>query len=217
MKELDNIRIKDLDLVLDPDTALNRYRSVIAVKKEIIQSLLQNNITDKYTFFSHSTEELSQTTGVPSGTLALLGAFLHSYDYKKRRLAELACIDPALIEALASDGIKDSLTYIRLYQAGPLDALAERYGMGPEVLTRIFSLCDLMRLPGVKSTRANLYHQCGYHNIKDLAGKDAEAVQAAIRQTVTKNARPESVPFLKELKTQIAAAAVLPAIKESRA
>lgn len=214
MRELDNIRIMDLGLILNHGTALKRYSPIIAAKEPLVQTLLQNNIADKYAFLASSPEELSKITGIPPETLELLGRFLRSYDYRSRKLSEIACAAPALLQHLAAGGIKDSLAYIRLCKSSSPAAVARQYGAAPDDAAHLFSLCDLMRLPGVKSVRGNLYCRCGYRSIKAFAGRDAEAVRNSIGQKIAENGWTESVPFLKELKTQIAAAAVLPAITE---
>ncbi len=70
----------------------------------------------------------------------------------------------------------------------------------------IASLIELMRLPGVKAVRAQLYHHCGLQSLADFAAWDAEALQQHIAQVIEREALPYSVPLPKELRTQIAVA-----------
>lgn len=70
----------------------------------------------------------------------------------------------------------------------------------------IASLLELMRLPGVKLIRAQLYYHCGLRSLADFAASDAEALQAHIADVIARDDLPYSTPLPKELRTQIAVA-----------
>ncbi len=72
----------------------------------------------------------------------------------------------------------------------------------------IHSLLELMRLPGVKAVRAQLYFHCGIKTLSDFAAYDAEQLRDKITKIITKEALSCSPPFPKELRTQIAVAKV---------
>lgn len=75
----------------------------------------------------------------------------------------------------------------------------------------ISSLLELMRLPGVKAVRAQLYLHCGIRSLSDLADADAEQLRDQIANRILQEELPFSAPFLKELRTQIAVAKVFTA------
>lgn len=70
------------------------------------------------------------------------------------------------------------------------------------------ALLDLMRLPGVKAIRAQLYYRCGLR-LKDFARADAEVLRQHISGVIQRDQLPFSPPLPKELRTQIAVARVL--------
>lgn len=70
----------------------------------------------------------------------------------------------------------------------------------------IAALLELMRLPGVKAIRAQLYYHCGLRSLADFAAWEAEPLRAHIAQVIERDTLPCSVPLPKELRTQIAVA-----------
>ncbi len=70
----------------------------------------------------------------------------------------------------------------------------------------VASLLELMRLPGVKAIRAQLYYHCGLKSLQDFAASDWQSLQDQIAQCIARDALPRSVPLPKELRTQIAVA-----------
>lgn len=70
------------------------------------------------------------------------------------------------------------------------------------------ALLDLMRLPGVKAIRAQLYERCGLC-LRDFAHADPEALRQRIIRVIQRDHLPFSPPLPKELRTQIAVARVL--------
>ncbi|MEA4832271.1 hypothetical protein SDC9_60740 [bioreactor metagenome] len=72
----------------------------------------------------------------------------------------------------------------------------------------IASLMELMRLPGVKAIRAELYFHCGIRSLKDFAAADAEQLRGRIANTIIQESLQFSPPLQKELRTQITVAKV---------
>lgn len=70
----------------------------------------------------------------------------------------------------------------------------------------IASLLELMRLPGVKAIRAQLYYHCCLRSLADFAAADAEQLRMRITNVITKEKLPYAPPLPKELRTQIAVA-----------
>jgi len=165
---------------------------------------------DKYTFFNYTFEELGNITKYSVDNIKLLNSFLHLHDFKDRKLSEIHCIDSYFINNLSANGIKKSKEYIIMYENSKYNDMANKYGIDNAEIDKLFSLCDLMRLPGVKSIRSKLYFKCGYKSIKDFVDKDAKDIQKQIEKQIIENGWEEEVPLLKELKTQIAVSKILP-------
>lgn len=70
----------------------------------------------------------------------------------------------------------------------------------------VAALLELMRLPGVKLIRAQLYYHCGLRSLVDFAASDAVSLQAHIAEVIAQDKLPCSTPLPKELRTQIAVA-----------
>lgn len=60
------------------------------------------------------------------------------------------------------------------------------------------ALADLLRLPGVRLLRAELYYNSGV-TLDVLAEKPTDAIQSMVREYVEREGRLESVPFPKEV------------------
>lgn len=69
------------------------------------------------------------------------------------------------------------------------------------------ALLELMRLPGIKAKRAQLYHYCGLR-LADFAAADAELLRRRIAEIIARDGLPFAPPLPKELRTQIAVARV---------
>lgn len=120
----------------------------------------------------------------------------------------LALSDEALFEA----GLPEHLTglfrrFLRLYnyKGRGVKDIPDAEDRSAEEIT---SLLELMRLPGVKAIRAQLYFHCGLKSLADFAAADAESLRAHITDVIAQDALPYSPPLPKELRTQIAVAKV---------
>lgn len=113
-------------------------------------------------------------------------------------------------DALVSAGLPADLTglfrrFLRLYdyKGKGIKDIPDAKGRTAE---EIASLLELMRLPGVKAIRAQLYYHCGLRSLADFAASDAEALRAHIAEVIARDNLPCSTPLPKELRTQIAVA-----------
>jgi hypothetical protein len=79
-----------------------------------------------------------------------------------------------------------------------------------ESARELFSLCDLMRLPGVKWLRAKLYYDCGYQSIQSFSQNDNVQIRNKIALYIQTNCPERGLPLPKEIATQIAVARALP-------
>lgn len=120
----------------------------------------------------------------------------------------LALPDEALYNAGLPQGMAGLFRrFLSMYDykgRGPKD-IPDAHSRSPE---EIASLLELMRLPGVKAVRAQLYYHCGLRSLADFAAADAAALQAHIASVIARDGLACSVPLLKELRTQIAVAQV---------
>lgn len=110
----------------------------------------------------NSLAELSAKTNIDIDSLKLLQSFLHLYDFKERRLSEIENVNEKLILSLKNKNIKKSSDYLLFCMSHKKSDLAKMFNVEPADIVKLFNLCDLMRLPGVKSVRANLYYDCNY-------------------------------------------------------
>ena len=71
-------------------------------------------------------------------------------------------------------------------------------------------LCQLMRLPGVKDTRAGLYFDSGLECLTDFSENSYEEICEKIEVYLKETGSEKSMPLRKELLTQIAVSKILP-------
>lgn len=100
--------------------------------------------------------------------------------------------------------IVSTLLFLDIKEAAKMLSLTE------ESTSELFSLCDLMRLRGVKWLRAKLYYDCGYQSIQSFSVNDNEQMRNKIALYIQINCTERGVPLPKEIATQIAVARALP-------
>lgn len=210
MIEYDNFRLADADILLNAGVLPQRYHPLLAQKPEIIRLLQAHGIRDKYQCIALADSEISRITGLDVAGERLFRALLHLYDFRERKLAETTGIPPAFLSALAERGIRYSSAYFAACLRDGARALAADCGTDYAEALKLLSYCDLMRLPGVKSVRSALYYLSGYINVACFRGGDESEMRARIADTVARTGMTATVPLQKELRTQIAVAAVLP-------
>lgn len=215
MEIFDNIKMAELAILLNENTVLKRFYPLIPICDELAKKLILLDITDKYGYLKRteaSILELSKESGIDLEVLKLLESFLHLYDFKNRRLCEIESVNPDLMEALNRENIKTSKDYLMLCLSNREAVISKRYHADVSDVIKLFDLCDLMRLPGVKSIRADLYYDCHYKNLHDFSLQNDTDMKEVIGRYIRNNSVSKSVPFKKELATQIAVAKVLPHI-----
>lgn len=213
IKEFDNIKFDSVGVLLTESTVLQRCYPLISYVSVFRERFPAVGLCDKYDFiriYENSPEELSAETGVSPGILRLLDYFLHLYDFRERKLRELTVFDSDFIGKLAESGIKSSGDYLRFYLANGKSNTAERFGAAFEEAEKLFCFCDLMRLPGVKETRAELYFDSGFRRFDNFSEQTAADMQKTISEYIKASGSGKAVPLLKELSTQIAVSRALP-------
>ncbi len=212
MRELDNIAVASLEVLLNENTTLTRFYPLIPIKETLVQRLLDAGIGDKYEFLERAGQlpQLAAALKLDMEVVKLLENFLHLHDFVNRRLKDVDCVNTQFQEGLALGGVKTSQDYLLLCTCRTWKELSQDNDGTEEDAQKLFCICDLMRLPGVKSTRASLYYDCGYRTLEDFSCQSKEELQRYMAQYIEENQMKRSVPFPKELDTQIAAAKVLP-------
>ena len=214
MKEFDNILVEGLFVLLNENTTLKRFYPLIPCKKQLVAGLKNANIKDKYEFiddFNKDNMAMSLKSGLALETLGLLKSLFQLYDFKDRRLSDISSIDNNFIDALIKNGVNTSGKYLSsISKEDGVYRLVNEYAVSIDVVTRVACICDLMRLPGVKELRANLYFDCGYKTVKDFSVETWESMRQTIDQHIQLSGSSKSLPLPKELATQIAVAKVIP-------
>ena len=76
------------------------------------------------------------------------------------------------------------------------------------------TLAELMRLPGVRLLRAELYFHSGV-TLEDLAERSTDEIREKVSEYVTREKRGETVPFVKEVNCHRATARMILHLRES--
>lgn len=212
MRELDNIAVASLRILLNENTTLKRFYPLIPIKETLVQRLLDAGIEDKYAFLERAGQlaQLAAALKLDMEVVDLLERFLHLHDFVNRRLKDVDCVNARFREGLALGGVKTSQDYLLLCTRRTWKELSQDFNGTEEDAQKLFCICDLMRLPGVKSTRASLYYDCGCRTLKDFSRQNREELQQYMARYIEENQMKRSVPFPKELDTQIAVAKALP-------
>lgn len=211
-KEYDNIKIESLDILLTEKTTLQKFYHLIPIKTTIINSLLSINIHDKYEFLNTDKEEILKLPNIDTQTFYSLYMFFHTYNFIDRKLYDLKHIDSLFIQNLKNDNIKNSNEYFKTIKELGLLSFQKKYTTSFEIIKKIWCLCDLMRLPGVKVTRSELYFNCGYTSVETFAAETTENMLTTIKNYISKNIdnKTKIMPLPKEISTQIAVAKSIP-------
>lgn len=213
MKEFDNIKTEYLSILLHENTVLKRFYPLIPLCARLTDELIRLKITDKYMFFQYMDMDavcLTNKLDIEMGTLRLLEALFHHYDFKNRRLSEVESVNCRLIKNLISDKIRTSKDFLLLCISNNVEAISRQYKVNVADIIQLFDTCDLMRLPGVKDVRASLYYDCGYRRVQDFTKEEPDEMRKKIEQFIIDTKSDKSVPLRKELATQVAVAKVLP-------
>lgn len=190
---LDNYKLIDMIDGLELDSVISRFYPLIENKEKLLSLFKKNNMIYKNDVnLEMLSSDFSQTT------LNLLFLYLHLYDYKKRSIREFEENDQMLLSSLSYKSTYDILSDER-------EDISE--------LVRIKQLANLMRLPGVKYIRANLYYLTGFKDFRSFFKYNPQTIQEIISDYIIKNNRNEHVPLLKEIKTHVAVARMIEGIK----
>lgn len=210
---LDNFKIEDMQFILNENTTLGRFYSLIPVKETLIERLLQNGIVLKSQYdeiYSSEIENLKEITGQEQEMLGLFHALLHLHDFKNRSLKELQSMDSRALEIILLKGYKKSLDILTIASEKSEQEMSKILGIDVSEGRRLVGLCQLMRLPGVKDTRASLYYDAGLECISAFHANSYDEICEKLSTYLSKTGSDKSMPLKKELLTQIAVSKILP-------
>lgn len=124
-------------------------------------------------------QRLAADSGVDERYLVLLRRALVGFFPKPRKLAEFDWVDPALLDALASQGSVrvDQLLAMSAHQFGEIAASVD-----PGEAEHLRAAADLTRVQWVHPTFARALLAAGITSADSLAGADADALSAALAE-----------------------------------
>lgn len=210
---LDNFKIEDMQFILNENTTLGRFYSLIPAKETLIERLLQNGIVLKSQYdeiYSSEIENLKEITSQEQEMLGLFHSLLHLHDFKNRSIKELKSMDSNVIETVLLQGYKKSLDILLMASEKSEQEMSRILGIDVSEARRLVGLCQLMRLPGVKDTRASLYYDAGLECIRDFHENSYDEICEKLSTYLIKTGSDKSMPLKKELLTQIAVSKILP-------
>lgn len=212
---LDNIKIKDMDIILNKNTTLSRFYPLIPLKNTIIERLLKSGTLLKSQYdeiYDSDIDEIRRITGMSEGVDECFHSALHLHDFKNRSISEFKSISPDIISAVRANGYKKTLDIINLASEKSINEMAELLNISTADTQRLCAMCHLMRLPGVKDTRASLYYDSGLRSLDDFASSTTDKILVKVSDYIAKSKCGKSVPQRKEIETQIAVSRVLSAL-----
>ncbi len=215
MPKHDTLNIPDLRILLTERTCLKRYYPLIPHVGYIIEKLAEYGIRDKYDFFrkySNTDSEFSQFTCDKADIWALLNVYLKKHICAERRLSDVTSIEACFIDRLAADGIKTGDSFLSLCESISANELCAKYEVTHKTTRELLAICDIMRISGIKHTRARLYFDAGYRSITDIALDDREHMLEKVKMHIADNALTLAPPLPKEIDTTIAIAKTLPRV-----
>lgn len=92
--------------------------------------------------------------------------------------------------------------------------LADETGILLEAIVELVKLSDLARIPGIKSTRARLYHDAGVDTIEKMAEWDPEELRAMLLEFVERAGFGGIAPLPGEAAFSVARTKELPKLVE---
>ena len=212
---LDNIKIKDMDIILNKNTTLSRFYPLIPLKNTIIERLLKSGTLLKSQYdeiYDSDIDEIRRITGMSEGVDECFHSALHLHDFKNRSISEFKSIRPDIISAVRANGYNKTLDIIKLASEKSNNEMAELLNISTADTQRLCAICHLMRLPGVKDTRASLYYDSGLRSLDDFASSTTDKILEKVSDYIAKSKCGKSVPQRKEIETQIAVSRVFSAL-----
>lgn len=196
--------------LLRADRVLDRFLPLTPLAEQLVQTARQAGFERRGDLLPLEPDALARLFGLTPKNAALLRRFLRLYDFKERRLSDLGDFPPELLASLKNAGLTGSSKILAFFCRNGLAESSRLLAASPQDCFRLFCYCDLMRLPGVRATRAGLYFRSGFTGLASFAAVTGEDLLAQTALTRERLGLDAAVPLPKEVRTQLAAARALP-------
>lgn len=213
--KFDEIAIEKLPVVLTENTMPARYYPLVPESEDICNRLTEAGIVNSSEFlakFENDFEGLLKT-GIDEGNLVLLAKLLRFNRFRPVKINKFDGFRQVDIDSLSKSGIKDTGELsMKCRTDEDRRRISLKSGIEIDELKRMCCFADLMRLPGVKNIRAELYFKSGFKTLKSMAASEPDEIIESTTEYIDKKNLEKSPPLPKEVATQIAWAKVLPVI-----
>ena len=220
MFEINDFEIKELPKVFKKETLTQTFYGLIQDASLNCQKLDAIGIKKASDLLkaveSNELDMLVNKTGIDKSYMQQLAGILSFRRFKPFPLKKYEGIDSKYIENLLSKGLKDTGDLLLSCKTREdRIKIAEDSGIPADCLERMVKIADLMRLPGVKNTRATLYLEAGLDSVEKFSVQDPLEARKYLIDFVEKTKIAKIAPLPKELETQIAWAKLYPIVVES--
>ena len=118
-------------------------------------------------------QEFSVSCEVPLDYLTVLRRVVNGYLPKPNRFRDFPGLDPAIIEQMESNGIKNTFQlYNQVLSPEQRNHLSNHTGISPEEIEKLARLTDLSRIKWVNHTFAYVLYETGFRSAKAIAEAD---------------------------------------------
>jgi hypothetical protein len=210
MYEINDIEIRKLPIVLTKETTTQRNFSLIDdadinCEKIIAAGFVKGSDLLNMDDGDNEMDELISRTGIEKQYIQQLIHLLHFMRYRPVLLKKLDNVELRHIEGLLDAGFRDTRGMLLSGRTGEdRNDLSRITGIPLDVVERVIRIADLMRLPGVKNIRANLYLEAGLDCVQKFSLLELSATKKYLIEFVEKAKTTRIAPLPKELATQIA-------------
>lgn len=108
---------------------------------------------------------LAEATGISQEYLVILKREMGSLEQKPIPIGSIPGIDPALLSALESGGVRTT---------------KDCWERGAQPSDELFCLCDLVRINGVGAAAARAFYAAGFRSVRDVAEAEAGGMLARV-------------------------------------
>ncbi|GKX31319.1 hypothetical protein SH1V18_37990 [Vallitalea longa] len=206
---INNFSIKEIPIVLTELTIPQSYYHLI--DNAVIYCNKLDELGYKYTNQlleiqnNHNRlEELCQKTSIQFTYLQSLIKLLAFNQYKPFPIKKIESLSKKEINKFLNKGYKKSDQILLIGKTKEdRKKVAKEVGVPVDCVTKLIKMADLMRLPGVKYIRANLYYEAGLDYVQKFIGLDLDKTREYLTAFVKDTHVAKMAPLKKELATHI--------------
>ena len=217
--ELNDIFIPKLPSVLHKNTLPESYYPLIDDAQKNCQLL--NDIGIKYssTFQiihnqPNENDKLIDQTGISKAWLDKLYHLLAFHSYKSISINKIQIVNKRFLQSLLKYSYKT--TYDILYSLSRSNLrkqFATKSRNSIKHIDLLVGMLDLMRKPGIKEIKAELFIQAGVYSLKQLGNQDLDTFRIKLEKIIKQNTtKAKTVPTPKEIISDIYWAKIYPII-----